>query len=314
MKYRYFCSFFQKNTCESVISVVILLHIREVNWLPSFQDRFSEKKEALTASELKVVEQLEKHEKPFLLSMNELSRLSEVSEPSVVRLYKKLGYASYQELKVALAQEHANNYPTIGPSRGEILEKDLSDVVFDKISEQLSTAMTMTREKLNIEQMEVAVQQISNAERLYFFGQGLSGTIAEDGAHKFMRIGKTTLSVKDPHYQAIYANHMNKGDVVIAISHSGETVNIIEVVDMSKKNGALVIIITSNPDTTLAQMADILLLTQAQETEKRSDAMISRMVQLAFIDTLYTRVVAVGGSSVKEAVNISRLAVTRMKK
>ncbi len=296
------------------MNVVKLLHKQGVSWLASFKERIFEKKEALTASELKVVEQLEKHEKPFLLSMNELSRLSDVSEPSVVRLYKKLGYASYQELKVALAQEQANSQPSVGASQGEILEKDLSDVVFDKISEQLATAMMMTREKLNVEQMEVAVKLISNAERLYFFGQGLSGTIAEDGAHKFMRIGTTTLAVKDPHYQAIYANHMNKGDVVIAISHSGETVNIIEVVDMCKKRGAFVIIITSNQNTTLAQMADILLLTQAQETEKRSDAMISRMVQLAFIDTLYTRVVSIGGNTVKEAVNISRLAVTRMKK
>lgn len=282
--------------------------------MTSFQNRIREKNETLTASELKVVEQLEKHEKPFLLSMNDLSRLSDVSEPSVVRLYKKLGYASYQELKVALAQEHANNHSSEGFGQGEIFEEDLSDVVFDKISDQISTAMMMTSKKINLEEIEEAVKQISNAERLYFFGQGLSGTIAEDGAHKFMRIGKTTIAVKDPHYQAIYANHMNKGDVLIAISHSGETVNIIEVVEMSKKNGGLAIIITSNQNTTLAQMADILLLTQATETERQSDAMISRIIQLAFIDTLYTRVVAIGGNNIKEAVNISRLAVTKMKK
>ncbi|WP_077214913.1 MurR/RpiR family transcriptional regulator [Bacillus dakarensis] len=282
--------------------------------MTSFQERLILKKEALTASELKIVEQLEKNEKPFLLSMNELSSLSNVSEPSVVRLYRKLGYTSYQELKVALAQELAGTNSSQPSNSIEIHKDDLADVVFEKIADQLSTAMSMTKEQLNVEQIEEAVHKISKADRLFFFGQGLSGTIAEDGAHKFMRIGGTTLAVKDPHYQAIYANHMNKEDVVIAISHSGETVNIIEVVDMCQKSGATVIIITSNPKSTLAEMADILLLTQAQETEKRSDAMVSRIVQLALIDMLYTRVFSVGGKDVEEAVNISRLAVTKMKR
>jgi RpiR family transcriptional regulator, carbohydrate utilization regulator len=285
-----------------------------LNQVPNFLERVNEKREALTASEQKIIEQLEKHKKPFLLSMNELSSLSGVSEPSVVRLYRKLGYASYQELRVALAQEHAANGPSYSSDNNEIKESDKADVVLGKIADQLSSAMMMTKEKLNVDQIEEAVGKIAKAARLFFFGQGLSGTIAEDGAHKFMRIGGTTLAVKDPHYQAIYASHMTEEDVVIAISHSGETVNIIEVVDMSKKSGATCIIITSNPNTTLAKMADILLLTQAQETENRSDAMVSRLVQLALIDTLYTRVVSVGGSGIKKAVNLSRLAVTRMKK
>lgn len=282
--------------------------------MPNFLERVNDKSETLTASEKKIIEQLEKHEKPFLLSMNELSNLSNVSEPSVVRLYRKLGYASYQELKVALAQEHAGNVPSFSSDGNEIKEDDKADVVFEKIADQLSSAMVMTKDKLNVDQMEEAVEKIAKAGRLFFFGQGLSGTIAEDGAHKFMRIGGTTLAVKDPHYQVIYASHMTEEDVVIAISHSGETVNIIEVVDMSKKSGATCIIITSNANTTLAKMADILLLTQAQETENRSDAMISRLVQLALIDTLYTRVEIAGGSDIKNAVNQSRLAVTRMKK
>lgn len=280
----------------------------------SFEERINSKVNALTISEKKVVEQLKMHEQPFLLSMNELSTLSNVSEPSVVRLYRKLGYASYQELKVALAQEQVNNNYSPMSNQNEISDEDLADVVFDKISDQLSIAMSMTKKKLNVKHMEEAVQIISKAKRLFFFGQGLSGTMAEDGAHKFMRIGSTTIAVKDPHYQAIYANHMNKEDVVIVISHSGETVNIIEVVKMSQKSGAYVIVITSSSTTTLAKMADTLLLTQAQETEKRSDAMVSRLMQLTLIDTLFTRVVAIGGSSVKEFINISRLAVTRMKK
>ncbi|TKI61163.1 MurR/RpiR family transcriptional regulator [Lysinibacillus varians] len=308
-------SFFLKKLVSCFFFVVKLqINLGGDFQLLSFEERINSKMSSLTISERKVVEQLKMHEQPFLLSMNELSLLSKVSEPSVVRLYRKLGYASYQELKVALAQEQVNNGITSIGNYNEIKDEDLADVVFDKMADQLATAMSMTKEKINVQQMEEAVQIISKADRVFFFGQGLSGNIAEDGAHKFMRMGGTIIAVKDPHYQAIYANHMCKDDVVIVISHSGETVNIIEVVKMSQKSGAFVIVITSNSNTTLAQMADTLLLTQAQETEKRSDAMVSRLVQLALIDTLFTRVVAIGGSHVKESINRSRLAVTRMKK
>ncbi|WP_227939531.1 MurR/RpiR family transcriptional regulator [Alkalihalobacillus deserti] len=282
--------------------------------MTSFHERILQKEDSLTASELKIIEQLKKHDKPFLLSMNELSLLSNVSEPSIVRLYRKLGYTSYQELKVTLAQELANQPSNQATNETVIKEDDLSDTVFTKIGDQFTAAMSMTKEKINVEQMEKAVQLITKAERIFFFGQGLSGTIAEDGAHKFMRLGGTVLAVKDPHYQAIYTGQMTEDDVVIAISHSGETVNIIEVVHMAQSNDATVIMITSNEHTTLAKMADILLLTQAQETETRADAMTSRLVQLAFLDTLYTRVVMVGGDTIKKAVNKSRLAVTKMKK
>ncbi|MDQ0206885.1 MurR/RpiR family transcriptional regulator [Alkalicoccobacillus murimartini] len=281
--------------------------------MSSFQQRIEQKKNSITASEQKIINQLNQHDKPFLLSMNELSLLSQVSEPSVVRLYRKLGYASYQELKVALAQELAESKSTSTDSH-DIQIGDQADVVFEKISDQISSALSMTKDTLNVTTIEQAVFALQKAKRLYFFGQGLSGTIAEDGAHKFMRLGETILSVKDPHYQAIYASHMNEQDVVIAISHSGETVDIIDVIDIAKSNGAQVIVITSNRNTTLASMANYLLLTQAAETNQRSDAMVSRIVQLALIDTLYTRIVSLGGDQLISKVNQSRLAVTRMKK
>lgn len=101
----------------------------------SFQERVENKKKSLTATEEKIIAQLQKHEKPFLLSMNELAMLSEVSEPSVVRLYKKLEYSSYQELKVALAQELADLKPS-SPEAIDIMPEDTADVIFEKIGDQ----------------------------------------------------------------------------------------------------------------------------------------------------------------------------------
>ncbi|MED4126601.1 MurR/RpiR family transcriptional regulator [Shouchella miscanthi] len=278
-----------------------------------FEERITLKKKSLTATEEKIIHQLKVQDKPFLLSMGELAMLSEVSEPSVVRLYKKLEYQSYQELKVALAQEMAD----MKPSSLEIIDiakEDMAETIFEKMADQVFQAMALTKERLSNERVEEAVQAIIEANRLYFFGQGLSATMAEDGAHKFMRLGGNVLSVKDPHYQAIYASHMTNKDVILAISHSGETTNIYEVLKMAKKHGAYLIVITANEHSSIASVADNVFLTQAHETKHQSDAMISRLVQLVLMDTLYTRVAAEAGEDAKQKINQSRLAVTRMKK
>ncbi len=96
-----------------------------------FEERITLKKKSLTATEEKIIHQLKVQDKPFLLSMGELAMLSEVSEPSVVRLYKKLEYQSYQELKVALAQEMAD----MKPSSLEIIDiakEDMAETIFEK--------------------------------------------------------------------------------------------------------------------------------------------------------------------------------------
>ncbi|CAG9622725.1 MurR/RpiR family transcriptional regulator [Sutcliffiella rhizosphaerae] len=281
--------------------------------MESFLDRCTAKKNTLTQSEDKIIFQLKQHEKPFLLSMNELAMLSEVSEPSVVRLYKKLGYKSYQELKVALAQEQAE-FRTPSQSDLDILPDDSVDVIFEKFGSQFFQAVSLTKENLPLEQLDVAIEKLKDAKGIYFFGQGLSGTMAEDGAHKFLRLGGMVMAVKDPHYQAIYATHMTNKDVVIAISHSGETIDTINVCEIAKDNNAYVIVITSSKHATLAKLADMVLVTHAQETMKQPGAYVSRLIQLSLMDTLFTKVAAESDLVVKENISRSHLAVTRMKK
>ncbi|GGP10168.1 MurR/RpiR family transcriptional regulator [Oceanobacillus neutriphilus] len=281
--------------------------------MKSFKHRIQEKRKSLTNTEHKIIHQLEIHKKPFLLSMNELAGLSLVSEPSVVRLYRKLGYNSYQELKVALAQEQGD-YQQANPAQVDILPEDDIGTMFEKIGQQYFQAMKLTKAKMNEKKIYEAVGRLISANQIYFIGQGLSGTVAEDCAHKFMRLGGKAIAVKDPHYQAIYASHMSEGDVVIAISHSGETIDTIHVSEMAKNNGAFLIVITSNENVSLAGMADCLLLTQANETNRQSDAMVSRLIQLTMMDTLYTKMSAMLGEEGKRQINLSRLAVTRMKK
>lgn len=280
--------------------------------MATFQNRVKAIEKEMTHSEKKIYSILSQTEKPFLLSMNELSKLSEVSEPSVVRFYRRLGYASYQELKVALAQENSSDH-VANSIYQEIDLSDSAEQVFHKIIEQTMVALHTTKDLIHYEAIQRAGLMMAGARRLFFFGQGVSGIMASDAAHKFLRLGGTVIPIIDPHMEAIAASHMSGDDVIVAISHSGESQGLIKVLEVAKGQQARIIVITGFSKSSIAQAADELLVTSANETDYRSDAMVSRIVQMAIIDCLYVIAVLQKGNHAIEAVNLSRLAVAKLK-
>ena len=83
---------------------------------------------------------------------------------------------------------------------------------------------------------------------------------------------------------------LNEKDVVVAISHSGATHDIVDAVQLAKQNGATIIAITSRAQSPLARIADIVLVGMGREVHYRSEATASRFVHMAIIDLLYTGV------------------------
>ncbi len=142
--------------------------------MATFQHRVKAIEKEMTNSEKKIYSILSQTEKPFLLSMNELSKLSEVSEPSVVRFYRRLGYASYQELKVALVQENANDNAA-GSIYEEIDLSDSADQIFHKIIDQTMVALHTTKELINYEAVERAGAMMPRPNVFSFSDKGFRG-------------------------------------------------------------------------------------------------------------------------------------------
>lgn len=279
--------------------------------MASTRERIHALAKHMTASELKIANVLLNDPEPFRLAIGGLASQSQVSEATVVRFYRRLGYSSYQELKVALAQEAAD-----GSSRTvyeEISRGDSCPEVFAKVVEQTVEALRSTSDMIDKEALVNAADLVAKAKRLIFLGVGASGAIAMDAAHKFLRLGGSSTALTDPHLQAIAASHMNHDDLVVAISHSGESTATLAAVQQAKASGAKVIAITGYANSSLCGLADVSLVTAAREAQYRSDAMASRLVQLALIDSLYVSLVLGRGPKAVEALNRSRLAVARLK-
>jgi glucokinase len=114
---------------------------------------------------------------------------------------------------------------------------------------------------------------------------GNSRVVALDGQHKFFRFRIPTTSYGDSHLFALAAELLGPGDVVVAISTTGQLPELLDAVDVARKAGADVIAITSSKSA-LARKASVCLAVDHSEDSTTFLSMISRILQLLLIDIM----------------------------
>src|SRR6185312_8232241 len=96
---------------------------------------------------------------------------------------------------------------------------------------------------------------------IHFFGVGASAISAIDAQQKFLRINKPSTAFTDIHMGATIVANAGPDDVVVGISFSGETVEVINILELAKEKGVKTISLTKYGQSTIANMGDISLTT-----------------------------------------------------
>jgi RpiR family transcriptional regulator, carbohydrate utilization regulator len=265
-------------------SSVHLMNDLNVNTNPGFFTRINAAMSKLRDSEKKIIEFIEQNKEEIIhLSITEVAERSETSESSVVRLCKRLGYKGFQDLKINLARE------VIAPEKqiNEIIEKG-DDVVTikKKVFQSNIQALYDSIEVCNDDEIRKAVEAISNARLIEFYGTGGSGTVALDAHHKLLKLGIKSFAYNDTVLQAMSACVLSDQDVVIGISHTGSNTDVLDALRLAKEAGATIICITNSSKSPITKISDIVLQTASKETLFRTDAISSRIAQLTIIDIL----------------------------
>ena len=219
------------------------------------------------------------------LSVSALADCCGVSEPTVIRACRNIGFSGYQALKIALIQ--SRNAP-VQCAGEEVSAEDSMQSAIGKVFAAALDAVTLTRDNLNLSDMEKAAGALLKARRIFIFGVGGSAAVASDVQHKFSRLGLDAVAYSDMNLQAIVSAFAKKEDVVFAISHSGSSKAVVDNTQIAKSNGATVITLSSMGKSPLTELADISLFTSANETRYRIVAISSRIAELTIIDTLYS--------------------------
>jgi RpiR family carbohydrate utilization transcriptional regulator len=211
-----------------------------------------------------------------------LARSAQVSEPTVVRFCRALGYDGWQEFKLRLAQGLALAPPE---DAGPPLPDDLAADLVAKICTRSINALLDLRNNLDPEAIQRALDILAKARKIEFYGQGSSGIIAADAQHKFFRSGIPTVAYSDPHVHSIAAALLAEGDAVVAISQRGTNTSVIRSVQLARKAGADVIVLAPR-GTPLADLANVLVPIDIGADNDPYTPISARLAHLAVIDML----------------------------
>lgn len=212
----------------------------------------------------------------------DLASEANVSEPTVVRFCRALDYDGFQDFKLTLAQGLASK------SSYEQFALNSKDTVIEfkqKIFDSMIGNLINIREKLDPTTLEEAIDALAKAERVEFYGFGASAPVCADAQHKFYRLMISAAAYSDPHMQTISAVTLGEGDVVVAISQTGRTKDLLHTVRLVRDTGATVITLCPG-NTPLADLATIPIHIDVEEDKDLSTLMSSRVVHLVVIDVL----------------------------
>ncbi|MGN0153335.1 MAG: MurR/RpiR family transcriptional regulator [Lachnospiraceae bacterium] len=222
------------------------------------------------------------------ISLEQLAKKADVSQPTVLRMLKAAGYNGFKEAKFALVeerlqQEGSETYDILG------MELDKSNQIEDVPGKIIRNTIKLLEDSLlaiSAKELKKAVRAIEKAEKVCIFSVENSNTIAVDLLTKLLYLGIDCEFNEDYYLQSIRAGHMNEGDVAIGISYTGTSRNTVDVLKQAKKSGAVTIAITNFMNTPLTKYADIVILTSNKQFLYGND-IFSRTIHLAVVDMLY---------------------------
>jgi DNA-binding MurR/RpiR family transcriptional regulator len=267
----------------------------------------------LKPSERKVADYILDHPEDVVkLSVQKLAELSGVSEATIIRLARSLNMKGYQELKLRIAGDL--NKQTAISSYQEIMMEGSVESIMKAVSWNNVQSIQDTLSVLSSEEVKRAVDALSRARKIDVYGVGASAVIADDIKQKFSRINLWCEAYSDFHAQLTSAVNLTEQDVVIGISYSGQTEDIIQSLTEAKQQGATIITLTKFGPSPVADLAHIRLFTSSVEKSIRSGAMASRIAQLNVIDILFMTVISRQQEEVIPLLEKTRLAVSRTKR
>ena len=223
------------------------------------------------------------------MTTNELSARAGVSDAAVIRFCKSIGIHSFRLFKMELMKDVTASKEGL-TNFSSLQEKDVPFNLFRKVTHSNKIAIDLTLSSIDRKHLEAAVEMMTTANKIIFYGVGGSAVAAFDGSYKFTRIGYQSSFSQDFHYNLSQIPYLEKTDIFVAISLSGKTQDVVELATFAKKQGATVIAITKMDRSPLIKIADISLCTPSVEEDFRIGTISSRMTQLNIIDTLYLSV------------------------
>ncbi len=209
-----------------------------------------------------------------------IAQAAEVSQPTVIRFCRSLGFQGLADFKLKLASGLTNTLPM---QRTPVRRQDATSDLCAKVLDNTVSAIMQFREGLNVESVEQAINLLRQAKRVELFAMGNSSVVALDGQHKLFRFRIPAVAHTDASLHALAADLLSADDVAIFISSSGQPADLVRAAAIAIERGAAVIAITAS-QSPLARRADVCIAVDHTEDSSTFVAMLSRILHLLALD------------------------------
>ena len=241
-------------------------------------------------------------------SLEELAERIGVSDSTLFRFVRKLGFDGYQQFRIALATETMEPKRTVYETTEDV---DDANSVIAVVFRANITALQNTMKHLDREVLEKAAQLLVAARRIHLLGIGGSNIVAQDAFHRLLRCGLSCTAPVDFHLQIMQASQAEPGDTALLFSHSGSNKDALALAEGVKLSGASLIVVTSHGRSPLTKMADAVLVSGSAGSGYASESFSARIAQLSIVDALYVDIMKILDNRGVESLERMRAAIAK---
>ncbi len=222
------------------------------------------------------------------MTLVDFAKASDSSQPSIIRLCKRIGVSGYAELKSTLAVQLAEE-GRIGIDLNYEKETLFSDDIIKTVDLVLQGSIRILHDMLAqaANDYDRAVEALLKAKRILYLAIGDGMVPCKFACFKFIKLGYDCMADSDPDIMIIGACNLKYGDVVVAISHSGRSLQVNNALKIAHDNGATTICITGSEHSPMTEHSDITLLTGTSDTTVSLDVVARRIAEQAILEALY---------------------------
>lgn len=241
-------------------------------------NRFS----TLTKSERRVAEFVQEHtEVVAVSSLQALAEKCDTSDATVLRFCRSLGYMGFADFKVSLVPDllrtHKNTYRDIGPNGNA---DTLKDFLRRRLDQQIDSTLRNCDESV----LSVIARHVARADKVVIIGLGGSAGVGQIFCDSLGSLRVFSTFLRDRSLIQNVVPTMTSRDVLIGISHSGETEEVVSAVETARDYGAITIGVTNYAPSALADACQFSLVTGVPANLLGSYSCQARISQLALFE------------------------------
>lgn len=239
----------------------------------TFKSRLHIFEYTLSASEKKIANYvLNNIETVPFESISDLSNKIGTSPSTITRFCKKLDYRSYVEFQTLL--------------KTESIKVTEYDDIAEKVIEYYHLTLKLSKSIFQHVSPEVLVDAIEKSNKIVILGIGSSGLTATEFSLRLNRMGLSSTAITDSYTMFALSVLLNSNDLIIAISNSGETPEIVKACREAKKNKVKIAAITKKVNSSISETTDTIFYTSGHDILENDTFYNDQLSFLFFIDVI----------------------------